>query len=222
MVKTLYLVRHGETGSDDKARYKGSIDVPMSEVGEAQIERTAEFIYEHIERSKSQRRLSYLATIHNATIDDDPTTVIYSSTLMRARRSAEIIAQRLGLDYTAVHEFRERSFGIWEGLSFDEIKERYPTEFRQWASDPLRYGPPEGESTLEVKRRVIPKLKFLIKTQRSGNIIIAAHGGVNRVILCHLAGIPLKNIFRIEQSYGCVNIIEFWRDYPVIKVLNYV
>jgi alpha-ribazole phosphatase len=47
-----------------------------------------------------------------------------------------------------------------------------------------------------------------------------AHGGVNRIILCHIMGIPLENIFRIEQDYGAVNIIEFWDKYPVVKLLN--
>jgi len=52
------------------------------------------------------------------------------------------------------------------------------------------------------------------------NIAITAHGGVNRIILCHVMGIPLENIFRIEQDFAAVNIIEFWEKYPVVKLLN--
>jgi broad specificity phosphatase PhoE len=222
MVKILYLVRHGETGGDDKRRYKGSLDVPLSEIGEEQIKRTALTIETFIKRASKEQKVSYLAEIHGAIQEEDPETVIYCSTLKRAHRSAEIIGERLGVRPLPLSELRERSFGLWEGLSFDEIKERYPTEFDQWASNPLRFSPPQGESTLDVKRRVIPALRSILNARKSGNIIIAAHGGVNRVIICHLAGIPLKNIFRIEQSYGCVNVIEFWRRYPVIKAINYV
>ncbi|MCX8070666.1 MAG: histidine phosphatase family protein [Thermodesulfovibrionales bacterium] len=222
MVKTLYLVRHGETGSEDKKRYKGSIDVPLSERGQEQINQAGIFIEKSINKSKSEQSLSYLAEIHGATFSANVETFIYSSSLIRAKKSAEIIARRLGVEPVTVSEFRERSFGIWEGLTFTEIKEKYPEEFSHWAKNPLRYGPPDGESTLDVKNRVIPKFKSILKTHKEGNIIIAAHGGVNRVILCHILGIPLKNIFRIEQGYGCVNIIEFWRDYPVVKTLNYV
>ena len=50
---------------------------------------------------------------------------------------------------------------------------------------------------------------------------IVAHGGVNRVILCNIMGLPLEHIFRIEQDNAAVNIIEFWEAYPVIKLLNY-
>jgi len=52
------------------------------------------------------------------------------------------------------------------------------------------------------------------------HIAIVAHGGVNRIILCHLMGVPLENLFRIEQNNAAINIIEFWERYPVIKLLN--
>ena len=52
------------------------------------------------------------------------------------------------------------------------------------------------------------------------SIAVVAHGGVNRIILCHIMGIPLENIFRIEQDFAAVNIIEFWEKYPVVKLLN--
>jgi len=51
-------------------------------------------------------------------------------------------------------------------------------------------------------------------------VAIVAHGGVNRIVLCHILGIPLENIFRIEQDYAALNIVEFWEKYPVMKLLN--
>jgi len=115
---------------------------------------------------------------------------------------------------------RERNFGLWEGMSFDEIREKYPLEFDAWADNPLEFSPMEGESTLAMRDRVIQAMKEIMGNHNKENIAIVAHGGVNRIILCHLLGIPLGNIFRIEQDYGALNIIEFWDKGPVIKLLN--
>jgi alpha-ribazole phosphatase/probable phosphoglycerate mutase len=115
---------------------------------------------------------------------------------------------------------REKNFGIWEGLSLNEIKEKCPEEFEAWTGNPLKFCPMGGESTLEVRERVIKVFDEIIGKHNGEYIAIVAHGGVNRIILCHIMGIPLENIFRIEQDYGALNIIEFWDKYPVVKLLN--
>jgi alpha-ribazole phosphatase/probable phosphoglycerate mutase len=77
-----------------------------------------------------------------------------------------------------------------------------------------------GESTIMVKERVIPELDGIVKKHGDEEVAIVAHGGINRIVLCHILGIPLENIFRIEQDYAAVNIIEFWDRYPVVKLIN--
>ena len=67
---------------------------------------------------------------------------------------------------------------------------------------------------------VINALETIIGNHNEELIAIVAHGGVNRIVLCHLLGIPLENIFRIEQDYAALNIIEFWDKYPVVKLIN--
>ena len=195
MVTTLYLIRHGETEGSEVKRYKGSIDVPLSEKGIRQIKRASDFI-------------------------KDKLTAVYCSPLSRALKSAEIISEPHGLKPVVIHGIRERSFGIWEGMSFDEIKEKYPEEFEAWAGNPLKYSPVEGESTIEVRDRVIRALDMILNNHNDEHIAIIAHGGVNRIILCHIMGIPLENIFRVEQDFAAVNIIEFWEKYQVVKLLN--
>jgi broad specificity phosphatase PhoE len=102
-----------------------------------------------------------------------------------------------------------------------------------------------GESTVDVRDRAVKAFEKILSqntahiTQNtdkrkkqnslgsgvwdlsSQNIAIVSHGGINRVILCHLLGIPLENIFRVEQDYGCLNIVEMW-DYPVVKNINFI
>ncbi len=205
MVTTLYLVRHGETEGSEIKRYKGSMDVPLSEKGIKQMEQLAEYL------NRSYK--SYTTSIGLL-------KAVYCSPLSRAVRSAEIIAKPYGLQPVETPELRERSFGIWEGMTFSEIKEKYPEEFEAWANNPLRYSPIEGESTIAVKDRIFPSLTRILDTHKGENIAVVAHGGVNRIILCHFLGIPLENIFRIEQDYAAVNIIELWDKYPVVKLLN--
>lgn len=240
MLTTLYLVRHGETEGSETKRYKGSIDVPLSEKGAGQIREASVFIREYLTKSSSSKHMSYLKDIHTKSGDSTEapkrnsyeTTsefpnfrasrlqAVYTSNLSRAIRSAGIIAADHGLQPVEVPDLRERSFGIWEGLTFTEIKEKYPEEFESWANDPLRYSPIQGESTIEVKDRVLPSLTKILEKHKGENIAVVAHGGVNRVILCHFLGIPLENIFRIEQDNAAVNIVELWEKYPVVKLLN--
>jgi broad specificity phosphatase PhoE len=231
MVTTLYLVRHGAIEGSGVKRYHGSIDVPLSDKGVRQMRGAAGFIVEHLGDSSVSKYLGYLKDIHEPK-DVTPgmnegemeatqrLSAVYSSDLQRAARSAEIIAEPHDLTPTRLSALRERNFGIWEGMTFTEIKETYPSEFEAWAGNPLRYSPVGGESTLEVSDRVVAALAEIIDRHSGENISIVAHGGVNRVILCHIMGVPLENIFRIEQDYAAVNIIEFWDKYPVVKLIN--
>lgn len=228
MASTLYLIRHGETIGSETKSYKGSIDVPLSEHGLAQIKRVSAFVTASLLHAEAAMQKSYLNEIHS-TPREMPCnaraklSAVYCSDLGRAVNSAEIIAGPHGLKPLVVPELRERNFGVWEGMTFNEIRERYPSEFEAWASDPLKHSPVNGESTEEVCKRVIGALDTIV-SRHSGDspahIAVVAHGGVNRIILCHLMGAPFENIFRIEQDPAAVNIIEFWGRYPVIKLLN--
>jgi alpha-ribazole phosphatase/probable phosphoglycerate mutase len=201
MVTTLYLIRHGETEGGEIRRYKGTIDVPLSEKGVSQMEQISKYI---VEKGGKGGLMS----------------AVYCSDLTRAIRSAEIVAEPHSLKPIIVSSLRERNFGLWEGMSFDEIREKYPLEFDAWAGNPLKFSPMEGESTLAMRDRVIQAMSEIMENHNKENIAIVAHGGVNRIILCHILGIPLENIFRIEQDYGALNIIEFWDKYPVVKLVN--
>jgi alpha-ribazole phosphatase len=238
MATTLFLIRHGETEGSEVKRYKGSIDVLLSENGIGQMKKTSAFVQEYLGNVSSSKYSDYLKEIHRSS-DDNPKVhkpenetsglpdfrtsrlqAVYTSNLRRAVRSAEIIADPSGLQPVQIPEFRERSFGIWEGMTFSEIKEKYPSEFESWADDPVRYSPIGGESTIELRDRIIPPLAGILDNHKDGNIALVSHGGVNRIILCHFLGIPLENIFRVEQDYAAVNVIELWDKYPVVKLLN--
>ncbi|MCC6345656.1 MAG: histidine phosphatase family protein [Nitrospirales bacterium] len=237
MVTTLYLIRHGETEGSETKRYKGSIDVPLSERGVQQIREVSAFLLDHLESAHAAHCESYLRDIHapGSGNPESPAgarpalSAVYCSSLSRAVRSAEIVAEPHGRQPVVISDLRERSFGVWEGMSFAEIREKYPVEFEAWAENPVRHSPLDGESTLEVSERVVRVFGEIIERhavkgdsedQGRQSIAIVAHGGVNRILLCHVMGVPLENVFRIEQDHAAVNIVEFWEKYPVVKLVN--
>jgi len=235
MVTTLYLIRHGETEGGEIRRYKGTIDVPLSEKGLRQMKHVSKYIAELVQNSSTFNsskqksnppcpplKSSSAPLLQRGVWGDSGglLSAVYCSDLSRAIKSAEIIAEPHSLDPIVGPALRERNFGIWEGMSFDEIKEKYPYEFDAWASNPLKFSPMGGESTSEVRDRVIQILDRILNDHDGENIVIVSHGGVNRIILCHFLRISLENIFRIEQDYGALNIIEFSDKYPVVKLVN--
>ncbi len=205
MHKKLYLIRHGETQGADAKRYKGHIDVPLSENGVRQMERLSKYIHQLIAHSSQSTELN----------------AIYCSDLSRAVKSAEIIAGQGSVRPVVIKDLKERNFGIWEGMSFDEIKGKYPDEFQAWVDNPVKFSPIDGENTIEVKDRAVGALNKIFADGKGQNIAVVSHGGINRVILCHFLGVPLENIFRIEQDFAAVNIIEIYDGFPVVKLINY-
>ncbi len=196
---TLILVRHGKTVGSEEMRYKGHIDVPLSEEGEKEVKQVSEVIKAHF----------------------NPIGAVYCSDLSRAKRTAEIIAEPLGLEPITMEVLRERNFGKWEGMSFDEISKAYPEEFNRWKEDPYRFSPPEGESTEDVKNRVVPALQDILKRHKGEKVMVVSHGGVTRVLLCHYIGLPLNNIFKIEKDFACLNVLEFFDDgFCLVRLIN--
>lgn len=197
MSTRVYLMRHGEVANGGERRYNGHIDVDITPLGEEQMHRLADRLAE------------------------EPVRAVYASDLVRSAKGAEIIARRLGLAHTSLRSLRERSIGAWEGLTAEEIRQRFPEEYAAWRSDLLHYRPPGGECLLDVRDRVLPEYRRLIAAHAGQEIAMLLHGGVNRVILAEAVGMPFENLFRMEQSFGALNIIDHYGDgLAVVMLLN--
>ncbi|HET8759640.1 MAG TPA: histidine phosphatase family protein, partial [Nitrospiria bacterium] len=141
--------------------------------------------------------------------------------LRRSLQGASQVAKRHGLDVRSLAEFREKHFGAWEGLTYDEVAQRYPEDWARWLADPPSVRPEGGETYVEMQARVLDALGGVIAAHRAEAIALVAHGGVNRAILCHALGLDLTYVFRIEQDYGATNIIDFFPEGPaVVKAMN--
>jgi len=197
MPTRVYLMRHGEVDCGSEQRCNGHLDIDVTEKGLEQM-----------------RRLSEL-------LEGKPITAVYSSDLIRSVRGAEIISKSLGLKHTPLRMLRERAFGAWEGLTAGEIKERYPEGYVAWRGDLLNFRPPGGEGLLDVQARVLPEYRRIVAAHPGQEIAMLLHGGVNRVILADALGLPPLNLFRIDQSFGALNIIDYYEDgMAVVKLAN--
>lgn len=108
---------------------------------------------------------------------------------------------------TLTDELREINLGKWDGRPVAEIREKFPREWEKRGKDFTGYRPPLGESFSDLSRRVIPAF-HKIATENQGNILMVAHAGVNRMILCDLMHKKIDALFTIPQDYACLNLID--------------
>lgn len=192
----LLLVRHGQTLWNHVSRYQGHTDVALSDIGREQA------------RLLAQR------------LRKEEVTAVYASDLKRAYETAEILSAPHGLPVKAVPELREIHFGVWEGLTFKEIQEQYSDLAERWYQYPATVRIPQGETFEELKERAYGAVMNLVQKHDAGSIIVVAHGGTIRTIICGLLDIDLNHAFHIRQDNGALNIIEFYEGYSVLTLLN--
>lgn len=132
-------------------------------------------------------------------------TGVWSSPMLRCRQTAEAIAG--GLPLGVVPGLEELDCGDWDGLSFDEIRARYPEEYALRGEDPTR-PMPGGETLDALAARALDALGALL-ARTEGNLAAVAHAGVNRVLIRALTGRPFSEREPIAQPYLCVNVLRF-------------
>lgn len=182
----LILVRHGETEGESSIRYHGRTDVTLSELGRAQMRLVGRAI-------ETRRRAKTFARV-------------FSSPLVRASEGARIVAGD-SAPIVTIDEFAEVHFGLFEGLTADEIRERYPDEFARWNADRLAptYTYPEGESRADFANRVERGLERMLTlwTPRDDDALLIAHRGVIRAIVLKLTNRePVVDL-------GSIHIVRF-------------
>src|SRR5215207_4768895 len=114
---------------------------------------------------------------------DVPVAAVYSSDLVRARRSGELLGAPHGLAPTVVPALREMAMGRWEGLTAAEIEAREPDAFATWMASVGEFPFPEGESVPDLVRRAWPAFEALVERHAGAAIAVVAHGGTNRAML---------------------------------------
>ena len=191
---TLFLVRHGETPRPGYCN--GHRNVDLTPAGMVEMEAMG-------------RRLA-----------GEGIASLYTSDLTRAVHASEIIGCALGLTPIVSARLREKSFGVWEGVSEEEIRARYPDEWKEWMSNPGDARPTGGETFREMAQRVLAELDGMLERHAGEKTAIVSHGGVNRVILCHALNLDLRHLHRLGQGHAALNIIEYSENEAVVRLMN--
>jgi len=117
-------------------------------------------------------------------------------------------------------DLREMNFGIFEGLTYQDIMEKYPRIYRNWLENPLDIIIPRGEGLNSMARRVRKALRRIIFHNSNKTVAVFTHGGPIRVILCDILGLDLKEVWKIEQELANISIIEFVEGRGKVHLLN--
>lgn len=187
-------MRHGEvegnsTAAGGRLTFAGWVDKPLTARGETQAQATAK-------RFSSEK------------ID-----VVLSSDLIRARRTAELIAAPHALEVRVESAFRELNYGAWEGLGLEEIERDYLDIWQARQRDAESVAPPDGENYADLWRRLEPAWESLVNGfAADANVVLVAHNGTLRTLICHLLGAPVNNLKRIQTSNCGVSLVEIARN----------
>jgi alpha-ribazole phosphatase len=191
----LILIRHGETDYSLARRYCGFSDPPLNDEGIQQSRQLAV-------RLKGMR------------IDK-----IYSSDLARARQTAEIVFPKDAIEPVA--DWREMNFGLFEGLTHEQIIHRYATLYRHWVDDPARVEPPEGEGLRDFSKRVREGISAVVSQHGGTTVAVVTHGGPIRIALCDALQLGLPMFWQVQQALGAWNAIDYAEGVPpAVIVMN--
>jgi broad specificity phosphatase PhoE len=182
-MSTLYLIRHGEIPQSEPRRFVGQRDLPLTDRGREQASLLGDIL-----ASRS--------------ID-----MVVCSPLSRCVESARIICERVGGFPKILPDLCEITLGDWEGLSVDEVRDHFPGCHEARAMNLAGFRPQRGESFVDLLRRSWPVFEAIVYGEDE-RVAIVGHSGVNRVLLCRILDMPLGNLLRLEQHYGCLNVIH--------------
>ena len=188
----LYLIRHGETDYNNALRFQGQTDIPLNQKGIEQAEKAADFFR------------------------DIPLQAIYTSTLIRAKTTAEIIAGVKGMVVQETDALREMSFGIWENMNSKDIQKKYAKEWKDFFASPARTTIPQGESMLDVQKRAYPTVQEILDRYPEGDVAFVAHGGIIRVLMCTMLGLDLNRAWHLHVGNASITCFYYWgRSYTL-------
>ena len=178
----IIAVRHGETAWNVDARIQGQLDIALNDTGRWQARRVGE------------------------ALASEPITAVYSSDLGRAHETAQAVAEVTGIPVVADEGLRERSFGIFEGKTFDEIHETWPDHAHNWRKRIPEWQPPDGgESLLELRERVTRTMQELAARHPGEQIVVVAHGGVLDTLYRVATGQEVNSPRTWELPNGAIN-----------------
>lgn len=192
----IYLIRHGETKWNLEERFQGITNTKLTKNGINQGRKLAI----RLKKIKMEN--------------------IYTSPLDRAKITAGFIGEEARKDIIITDDFKEISFGDWEGLTTAEIVNKYKWSCK-WFVNPELHQIPNADNMLEEKIRLRKKLTEIAEKNQSDNPnLIISHAGVIRLAILGVMDLPLSYYWRLAFSNACINILEYHKDRFTLKCLN--
>jgi ribonuclease H / adenosylcobalamin/alpha-ribazole phosphatase len=185
------LLRHGQTPMSVQKRYAGRTDAPLTEVGVQQAAAAA-------------KRLASAGL-----------GVIVTSPLLRTVQTAQAVAAVTGAAVVTDDGFRETDFGAWEGLTFAEVRERWPAEISAWLADP-DVAPPGGESFTDVSARVTEALDRVLAARAGQTVLIVSHVTPIKMLVAAALLAPPAALYRMHLDVAALCEIDWYADGPAV------
>jgi alpha-ribazole phosphatase len=190
------LVRHGQTNWNLTGRFQGQTDVPLNATGYRQ--------------AAAVSRILSTACMQ----------AVYTSDLQRARETARHIAAPLSLTVQVEPGMREMAFGQWEGLTYAEILQRDAKALMAWQKAPQCLAPPHGETLTQVADRVRRALTRLVERHRDHSLVLVAHGGSLRILLCLALKLPPQAYWQFTMQPGSLSELHVYDEGAILTRLN--
>ncbi|MFD9456923.1 bifunctional RNase H/acid phosphatase [Streptomyces sp. NPDC059985] len=197
---TFVLLRHGETALTPQKRFSGSggTDPELSPAGRRQADAVA-------------AALAARGTVQ----------AVVSSPLRRCRETAQAVADRLGLPVTVEEGLRETDFGAWEGLTFAEVRERFPDDLQAWLDSPRAAPTGGGESFASVTRRVSATRDRLLAAHAGRTVLLVTHVTPVKTLVRLALGAPPESLFKMELSAASLSAVAYYADGNAsVRLLN--
>lgn len=181
----LILTRHGHVDWIAPERFRGRAELPLSPLGERQ----AQALGTRIARGWKP-------------------DAIYTSPLSRCIDTGHAVAMATGTTARVVPELADTDYGKWQGLTLDEVRQRWPTELRSWFETPDAAEIPGGETLRAVQDRTASAVEAIVRRHPDQTVVVVGHDSTNRALLLHALAIPLARYWLIKQDPCCINELE--------------
>jgi len=194
---TTLLLRHGQTPLSAERRFAGRGDIPLTELG------------------LDQAAAAAAALAERGAID-----LVLTSPLLRARQTAEAVAQQTGAPLAVDDDLAETDFGSWETLTFGEVMARWPAEMAAWMAD-ADAAPPGGESFAAVAKRVDAALDRLLTAHQGQKVVVVSHVTPIKTVVCRALLAPSAALFRMHLDVASLTEAAWFADGPaLLRSLN--
>ena len=197
----IIFIRHGETDLNKAKVYFGHLDPDLNEKGIEQL-RNTKILFKKKEEKPD---------------------IVFSSDLKRCSQSMEIFEIDEGIEKILSKEFREISFGIFEGKTYEEIKNEYPEETERMINDWRNFKADKGESLKDVMIRTVKKMDEIIEKYKNKKILIIAHAGVIQALTSYYLFGNLDGYWKFKIDNGSMTKLHIMHDgYTYFEYINLI